>query len=128
MEIIPALCYSSLNGAMELSPGGSEMSEGGCRGWKYSTVVEWGWGGDGRSGMESGTQVEEVTGQEKAHFVHWPGRKRRQNGLEKKKFVRFGSLREFPLHGFCFLLNAAGWQLNWGFKDSKEECGLGEKG
>lgn len=30
--------FSSLNGAMELSPGGSEMSEGGFRGWKYSTM------------------------------------------------------------------------------------------
>lgn len=55
--------------------------------------------------MASGTRVEDVTGQEKARFVHWPGRKRRQNGPEKK-FVRFGSLREFPLPGFCFLLNA----------------------
>lgn len=24
--------------------------------------------------------MEDVTGQEKARFVHWPGRKRRQNG------------------------------------------------
>lgn len=44
-------------------------------------------------------------------------------GTEDKKSVRFGSFREFLLHGFCFLLNVAGWELTWGFKDSREECG-----
>lgn len=41
----------------------------------------------------------------------------------KKKLMGFGKLREFLLHGFCFLLNTAGWEFNWGFKEYREGCG-----
>lgn len=44
-------------------------------------------------------------------------------GTEKKKLVKLSKLKEFLLHGFSFLLNAAGWELNWGFKDGGEGWG-----
>lgn len=34
---------------------------------------------------------------------------------EDKKLVRSDRLKEFLPHGFCFLSNAVGWELNWGF-------------
>lgn len=40
----------------------------------------------------------------------------------KKKLMGFGKQREFLLHGFCFPLNTAGWELNWGFKEYSEGC------
>lgn len=40
----------------------------------------------------------------------------------KKKLMGFVKLREFLLHGFCFLLNTAGQELNWGFKEYSEGC------
>lgn len=39
---------------------------------------------------------------------------------KEKKLVRFGKWKEFLPHRLCFLLNGAGWELNWGFKESKE--------
>lgn len=39
---------------------------------------------------------------------------------EEKKLVRFGKWKEFLSHRLCFLLNGAGWELNWGFKESEE--------
>lgn len=44
-------------------------------------------------------------------------------GTEEKKLVRFGKLREFLPHVFCFLLNAVGWELSWGVQESKEGGG-----
>lgn len=67
--------------------------------------------------------MEEVTGQKKAHFVPWPGRKRRPSGYRGGEAVMSGLVREFLLPGFCIQSNAAGWKLTWGFKDSKEGCG-----
>ena len=42
-------------------------------------------------------------------------------GVQEKELVRFGKLREVLPHGFCFLLDAVGWELSWGFKRGKKD-------
>lgn len=42
-------------------------------------------------------------------------------GMQEKELVEFGKLREFLPHCFCFLLDAVGWELSWGFKRGKKD-------
>lgn len=74
--------------------------------------------------MESSTQVGEMTLDRRKGTLctDLEGRGVRM-GTEEKKLVRFGKLRKFLPHVFCFLLNAVGWELSWGVQESKEGGG-----
>lgn len=73
--------------------------------------------------MESRTQAEEMTGQENAHFLHWPGRKRRRNGYRGQEVGEVWLVQGVLASWLLFSIECAGWELTWGFKDSREKCG-----